>query len=166
MVVGSVSPPQLDLANEDLIRAHVQAIWLAESNESLGNSLTDILDVEGVKPTLDLLPSKKAGLSKADARTRALTVSNAVLDTIRSELTKEKAPGLLTTGWRSSLIRRYSHSSRLVDDGRTSSGQQRSRPSTTTQSSMTLLVGHNTTNQSDFDGKQNRKSNCLPIRGM
>lgn len=98
MVVGSVSPPQLDLANEDLIRAHVQAIWLAESNESLGNSLTDILDVEGVKPTLELLPSKKAGLSKADARTRALTVANAVLDTIRSELTKEKAPWF-TDNW-------------------------------------------------------------------
>ena len=98
MVVGSVSPPQLDLANEDLIRAHVQAIWLAETNESLGNSLTDILDVEGVKPTLELLPSKKSGLGKMDARARALSVANAVLDSIRADLTKERAPWF-TENW-------------------------------------------------------------------
>jgi ATP-dependent helicase YprA (DUF1998 family)/very-short-patch-repair endonuclease len=98
MVVGSVSPPQLDLANEDLIRAHVQAIWLAETNESLGNSLTDILNVEGVKPTLELLPSKKSGLGKSNSRARALIVANAVLDTIRSDLTKEKAPWF-TENW-------------------------------------------------------------------
>jgi hypothetical protein len=28
MVAGQVSPPRLDLANEDLVRAHAQAIWL------------------------------------------------------------------------------------------------------------------------------------------
>lgn len=45
MVAGQVSLPRLDLTNEDLVRAHVQAIWLAESGLSLGNSLTDVLDV-------------------------------------------------------------------------------------------------------------------------
>ena len=39
MVAGQVSPPRLDLANEDLIRAHVHAIWLAETGLSLGKSL-------------------------------------------------------------------------------------------------------------------------------
>ena len=98
MVVGAVSPPQLDLANEDLIRAHVQAIWLAETGESLGNSLTDILDVEGINPTLDLLPSKKSGLSKFDARVRARNVADAVMGSIREELTKERAPWF-TDSW-------------------------------------------------------------------
>ncbi len=55
MVSGQVAPPQLDLANEDLVRAHVHAIWLAETGLSLGSSLTDILDVSGEQPTLDLL---------------------------------------------------------------------------------------------------------------
>jgi len=31
MVGGSVAPPRLDLANEDLVLSHVQAIWLAET---------------------------------------------------------------------------------------------------------------------------------------
>jgi ATP-dependent helicase YprA (DUF1998 family) len=37
MVAGEVSPPRLDLANEDLLRAHVHAIWLAESGLRLGS---------------------------------------------------------------------------------------------------------------------------------
>ena len=36
MVAGAVSPPRLDLANEDLVRAHVQAMWLTETGQSLG----------------------------------------------------------------------------------------------------------------------------------
>lgn len=103
MVVGAVSPPQLDLANEDLIRAHVQAIWLAETGESLGNSLTDILDVEGIKPSLDLLPSMKSGLSKIDARARARRVAESVMGSIRDELTKERAPWY-TENWLSQVI--------------------------------------------------------------
>ena len=34
MVAGSVPPPRLDLANEDLVRSHVHAIWLAETGPS------------------------------------------------------------------------------------------------------------------------------------
>ena len=40
MVGGSVAPPRLDLANEDLIKSHVQAIWLAETGQDLHGSLT------------------------------------------------------------------------------------------------------------------------------
>ena len=36
MVAGQVKPPRLDLANEDLVRAHVHAVWLAETGVSLG----------------------------------------------------------------------------------------------------------------------------------
>ena len=44
MVAGAVTPPRLDLANEDLVRAHVHAIWLASTGHgghglSLGKSL-------------------------------------------------------------------------------------------------------------------------------
>src|SRR5437763_14494874 len=57
MVSGKVAAPQLDLANEDLVRAHVHAIWLAETGVSVPSSLTDILDVDGDAPPLQLLPS-------------------------------------------------------------------------------------------------------------
>ena len=38
MVSGKVRPPRLDLANEDLVRSHVHAIWLAEAGMSLGRT--------------------------------------------------------------------------------------------------------------------------------
>jgi ATP-dependent helicase YprA (DUF1998 family) len=46
MVAGAVTPPRLDLANEDLVRSHVQAIWLTESGMSLERSLGDLLDLD------------------------------------------------------------------------------------------------------------------------
>ncbi|MFD4254522.1 protein kinase [Amycolatopsis thermoflava] len=45
MVAGAVAPPRLDLANEDLVRSHVQAIWLAESALKLGNAIPGIIDI-------------------------------------------------------------------------------------------------------------------------
>jgi hypothetical protein len=45
MVGGQVSTPRLELANEDLIRAHVYAVWLAETGANLHKSLRDVLDL-------------------------------------------------------------------------------------------------------------------------
>jgi len=86
MVSGSVTPPRLDLANEDLIRAHVQAVWLAETGQSLGNSLTDLLDVEGLKPSLQLLPSVRDGLSSEHAVLSAGRKASRILATVSDEL--------------------------------------------------------------------------------
>lgn len=60
MVSGVVAPPRLDLANADLVRAHVHAIWLAEAGISLGRSMQEVvnLDVE----TLDLVPDLDAAV--------------------------------------------------------------------------------------------------------
>lgn len=49
MVAGQVTPPRLDLANEDLIRSHVQALWLAEAlsltTAGLQSSMASVLDL-------------------------------------------------------------------------------------------------------------------------
>ncbi|SDE07893.1 protein kinase domain-containing protein [Streptomyces prasinopilosus] len=45
MVSGQVAPPRLDLANEDLVRSHLQGIWLAETEMKLGTSIPDVIDV-------------------------------------------------------------------------------------------------------------------------
>ncbi|MFD8493872.1 protein kinase [Amycolatopsis sp. NPDC059657] len=45
MVAGIITRPRLDLANEDLVRSHVHAIWLAESGLKLGRAIPDIIDV-------------------------------------------------------------------------------------------------------------------------
>ena len=42
MVAGSVAPPRLDLLNEDLLRSHVHAIWLAEAGLKLGRTIPEI----------------------------------------------------------------------------------------------------------------------------
>ena len=44
MVAGAVTPPTLDLGNEDLVRAHLHAIWLARTGVSLRQSIQDLLD--------------------------------------------------------------------------------------------------------------------------
>ena len=86
MVAGAVTPPRLDLANEDLVKAHVHAVWLGETGVDLGKSLTDILDVDGVAPSLKILPSKLSDLSEPSVNVKAYHKSLSILETIRPEL--------------------------------------------------------------------------------
>jgi hypothetical protein len=44
MVAGSVRPPRLDLTNEALLRAHLQAVWLAQVRLPLGKSIEEVID--------------------------------------------------------------------------------------------------------------------------
>jgi superfamily II DNA/RNA helicase/very-short-patch-repair endonuclease len=90
MVAGQVRPPQLDLTNEDLLRAHVHAVWLAETGQDLGNSLADVLDIEGESPTLQIRPSLRDALSRPEARERARERCQRILKTI---------PGLTEADW-------------------------------------------------------------------
>lgn len=86
MVSGQVTPPRLDLANEDLVRAHVQAIWLAQTQMSLGRSLKDILDLSSDPPTLGLLPSKQADVDRPEPRRKAKARAEAVLASAKAEV--------------------------------------------------------------------------------
>ncbi len=88
MVAGAVTPPRLDLANEDLVRAHIYAIWLAETGLSLGRSLKDILEVGGDEPTLTLLGSVRDSIEDLGARKRAQIRATHVLETLQDELDK------------------------------------------------------------------------------
>ncbi len=86
MVSGAVTPPRLDLANEDLVRAHLHSIWLAETRLSLGKSLKDILDLSGDEPTLALQSVVKDDIEDISPRRRAKTRAEQVLATLRDEL--------------------------------------------------------------------------------
>lgn len=86
MVTGAVTPPRLDLGNEDLIRAHIHAIWLAEAKLSLGTTLKDLLDVIGENPGLTLVDSVQAVLQDNQPRQRTRARSNRILATIQTEL--------------------------------------------------------------------------------
>jgi ATP-dependent helicase YprA (DUF1998 family)/very-short-patch-repair endonuclease len=89
MVSGQVGTPRIDVANQDLVRAHVQAVWLAASGLSLGRSLTDVLDTETV-PALPLQEGIRSDLQDPGARSRARQVATNVLADLASEL--EAAP--------------------------------------------------------------------------
>ena len=97
MVGGSVAPPRLDLANEDLIRSHVQAIWLAETGQDLHGSLTQILDVAGENPSLELLADVRKRLTDNAAAVRAAARGTTLLAAMLPEL--QRAPW-----WRDSWI--------------------------------------------------------------
>jgi ATP-dependent helicase YprA (DUF1998 family)/very-short-patch-repair endonuclease len=86
MVSGAVAPPRLDLANEDLVRSHVHAIWLAESGLDLGLSLKELLDLSGDPPTLELLDQVQHALHSETYAKKARVRAQAVLNTVSEEL--------------------------------------------------------------------------------
>ncbi len=45
MVAGIVRPPTLDITNEELVRSHLQAVWLAESGLALPPNISAIIDL-------------------------------------------------------------------------------------------------------------------------
>ncbi|MCE5254123.1 MAG: DEAD/DEAH box helicase [Actinomycetia bacterium] len=96
MVAGAVTPPRLDLANEDLIRAHVHAVWLAETDLSLGKSLKDILDLSGDEPTLALQEHVWAAIEAKRPLDRARVRAAAILEGCRAEL---EAADWYSEGW-------------------------------------------------------------------
>ena len=88
MVAGNVAPPRLDLANEDLIRSHVHAIWLAETTASLGTRMTDVVDISGDGADLPMPVHAHLADQLADpaARLRAAGRARAVLAGLAGEL--------------------------------------------------------------------------------
>ncbi len=71
MVAGAVLPPRLDLANEDLVRSHLQAIWLAETGLWLGSSLRDVLDLGRPEEGLPLQDGIREGIQSPHAQREA-----------------------------------------------------------------------------------------------
>lgn len=45
MVAGQVRPPALDITNEELVRSHLHAVWLAEAKLRLSPDIPEILDL-------------------------------------------------------------------------------------------------------------------------
>ncbi|MFW6721964.1 protein kinase domain-containing protein [Streptomyces sp. MAR4 CNY-716] len=85
MVAGAVAPPRLDLANEDLVRSHLQAIWLAEAGLTLGRAIPQVLDIAYHEssgrpaPGLDLLDDIRTASHDPGAQTRTIAAARRVL---------------------------------------------------------------------------------------
>ncbi|MBC7152895.1 MAG: DEAD/DEAH box helicase, partial [Rhizobium sp.] len=80
MVAGVVRPPALDITNEELVRSHLHAVWLAETNVALAPDIPDILDLGA-----DRYPLKDeilAAISKPELVSRARAPMQRVLQNI------------------------------------------------------------------------------------
>ena len=102
MVAGAINPPNIDLANEDLVRSHLQAVWLAETGVKLGSSVPDVLDRE----TPDALPLRAEiteQIGAASAVPEAQRRAAYIVGTLKSVLTKQAAPWYTDT-WLNSAM--------------------------------------------------------------
>lgn len=92
MVSGAVAPPRLDLANEDLLRAHIHAIWLGEARISLGRSVSDLLNLTNENseylPDLALLPDLQSALAAPGPRDATRLKAQHLLAEIEVDLEK------------------------------------------------------------------------------
>jgi hypothetical protein len=80
MVSGSVKPPTIDLQNEDLVRAHINAIWLKESGLDLKQSLAELVETQDLGDKyLALVESVQATLRNKAIRQKAIVRGESVL---------------------------------------------------------------------------------------
>lgn len=79
MIAGAVAPARMDLRNEELVKAHLHAIWLAITGLSLRNGMADILDLSDpdcpIKPDIAAQldgPSRKTNIRQAVERSQQI----------------------------------------------------------------------------------------------
>ncbi|MCE7009972.1 DEAD/DEAH box helicase [Kibdelosporangium philippinense] len=86
MVGGVTRPPRLDLANEDLVRSHIHALWLAETGASLGDSMTDVVDVTGDRSSYRVKEDTWRDLTTPGAARGAAARAQSALHELTGEL--------------------------------------------------------------------------------
>ncbi len=85
MVAGSVAPPRIDVANEELVRSHVHSIWLSESGLNLHDSLRSLVQLE-VQPGMPVTDEVRAHLDDPHALARTRNRAGVLLASIAGKL--------------------------------------------------------------------------------
>ena len=91
MVHGEVRAPTLDLANEELVRSHLQAVWLAATNAPLSAAIAEVVEPDEAKD-LPLRESVKLALSTPESVPIATERIQSVLALLAGELSPDDAP--------------------------------------------------------------------------
>jgi len=68
MVAGAVAPPRLELANENLVRAHLHSVWLAISGIKLTSSIVEALVIDDAHPDFPLQPDIQHQMELSDEK--------------------------------------------------------------------------------------------------
>ena len=88
MIAGDVAPARMELRNQELVKAHLHSIWLEHTGINLGNSMREILDLEGDE-SCPIQADRWAQLATVDTA--------AVLDAAYA--LAQRTPGLAQTRW-------------------------------------------------------------------
>ena len=91
MVAGVVNPPTIDLGNEDLVRSHLQSVWLAETGVKLGHSVPEVLDLES-RVGLPLLGDLSHQIGLPQVLEKTAKRAERILETLRQHLSPQSAP--------------------------------------------------------------------------
>lgn len=91
MVHGEVRAPTLDLGNEELVRCHLQAVWLACTNTPISAAISDVVEANEQKD-LPLYASVKKSLERPEIAPLAIQRINKVLVLLQADLNPDDAP--------------------------------------------------------------------------
>ena len=86
MVRGIVRPPALDLANRDLVEAHLHAVWLAEAGADLASDIPNVLELG--EEALPVKAEIESVLTESGLSGRAAETMERILAAIDVDLTK------------------------------------------------------------------------------
>ncbi len=140
MIAGAVTAPRMDLANQELVLAHLHAAWLAEVSPKMGNSLDKITVEMEEDPKLPLTDEVQAQLQLPAAKQGELTA--AFYEAIGGEAASRAAPWL-TEQWLAEKVSRaaedfdraldqwrqlYQTAVRQRDEARTTADSRRNTP--------------------------------------
>lgn len=95
MVHGHVSPPTLDLANEELVASHLHAVWLNETHKALPKTVNEMLDMSE-PDTMPLLDEYQQQMDADKVRQRAAERGLNLVRMLGDEL--ENAQGVWLSG--------------------------------------------------------------------
>ncbi len=104
VVAGIVSPPAIDVTNEDLVRSHIQAVWLSETGVMLSHSVAEVLDVSQADE-LPITSEIDDQLRRPQAAERAILRVRRIMETIVPEFGEGMASWYADT-WVDNQVRR------------------------------------------------------------
>lgn len=85
MVYGQVSPPTLDLTNEDLIESHLYATWLSETSKALPRTVNGMLDMNEPE-NMPVHDEYKSQMDRKGVRERTSRRATRLMGMLKSEL--------------------------------------------------------------------------------
>jgi Lhr-like helicase len=91
MVHGEVRAPTLDLGNEELVRSHLQAVWLACTNTPISAAISEVVEPNEEKD-LPLYSTVSDSLAQPEIAPLATERIKKVLALLETELNPEDAP--------------------------------------------------------------------------